>query len=317
MKKFSTLSALLFGLFVGVVLSSASCGSGGGGSGGKCSKTNCGGCCDAAGMCQLGTAPAACGAAGNACQLCPGGQICSLGTCKVGTTGTGGGSGTGGSGTGGSGTGGSGTGGSGTGGSGTGGSGTGGSGTGGSSGAGGGPACTTMALSAQTIGGSYFIVRDQMGAPQYSITEGDNQVGPADLLTLEIYDAPGNETPAPYSADLAANATTGCGNGGTSPCKVANCNDCVQIYQGITSFSPFRYTKLFFGQSGTVNIVSKTLVENLADGGTAGGSLRATASNLHLIEWDFQVSGGQVTADQPVSGGACIDITTTSWDAGW
>ncbi len=68
----------------------------------KCDATTCaGGCCDAAGQCQPGFAPTACGTGGNLCTTCFSGQACNLGLCQ--TTGFGGGTGTGGGGGGGGG----------------------------------------------------------------------------------------------------------------------------------------------------------------------------------------------------------------------
>jgi hypothetical protein len=46
-----------------------------------CSAANCPGCC-ANGVCQLGTAPTACGVAGNACASCGSGESCSDGVCS-------------------------------------------------------------------------------------------------------------------------------------------------------------------------------------------------------------------------------------------
>jgi len=42
-----------------------------------CDASNCGGCCDAAGLCQSGTTSAACGEGGVACAACSGGSECS------------------------------------------------------------------------------------------------------------------------------------------------------------------------------------------------------------------------------------------------
>ena len=64
-----------------------------------CTPTNCTGCCDSTGQCQLGASQSACGAAGNACDVCISSQICQLGRCF--TQSTGGGTGAGGGGGGG------------------------------------------------------------------------------------------------------------------------------------------------------------------------------------------------------------------------
>jgi hypothetical protein len=56
-------------------------------SGTPCGPTNCSGCCDASGACQLGTTPADCGSGGGACVLCGLGQTCSAGACTFGGTG--------------------------------------------------------------------------------------------------------------------------------------------------------------------------------------------------------------------------------------
>ncbi|MBL8933137.1 MAG: hypothetical protein JNM69_01210 [Archangium sp.] len=66
------------------------------GSGGRCNATNCGGCCDARGTCQLGNTASSCGARGAACGSCGLGLICSQAMCSVPSasvnTGAGGGS---------------------------------------------------------------------------------------------------------------------------------------------------------------------------------------------------------------------------------
>ena len=69
-------------------------------SGPTCSASNCNGCCDQSGSCQLGTTTEACGASGGQCTACGTGLQCLAGRCSASS---GGGSGTGGSGTGGGG----------------------------------------------------------------------------------------------------------------------------------------------------------------------------------------------------------------------
>lgn len=67
-----------------------------GGAVGRCNATNCGGCCDARGTCQLGNTASSCGARGAACGSCGLGLICSQAMCSVPSasvnTGAGGGS---------------------------------------------------------------------------------------------------------------------------------------------------------------------------------------------------------------------------------
>lgn len=46
-----------------------------------CGPGNCNGCCTAEGVCEIGTAPLACGANGGACVLCGPNDSCTLGTC--------------------------------------------------------------------------------------------------------------------------------------------------------------------------------------------------------------------------------------------
>lgn len=62
----------------------------------NCNSTNCSGCCDAAGACQVGSANNACGSGGNRCDTCVTGQVCQVGRCA--TAGVGGGFGGGGAG---------------------------------------------------------------------------------------------------------------------------------------------------------------------------------------------------------------------------
>lgn len=52
----------------------------------------CNGCCDSAGACQVGTAPAACGTGGRVCSACSTSDTCSLGFCVPKPGGSGGGS---------------------------------------------------------------------------------------------------------------------------------------------------------------------------------------------------------------------------------
>ncbi len=64
----------------------------------QCNFQTCSGCCDAAGACQSGFAPSACGVLGASCQACTG-SVCRSGICTfVNNTGGGGGSTTGGGG---------------------------------------------------------------------------------------------------------------------------------------------------------------------------------------------------------------------------
>ena len=62
----------------------------------KCGPGSCTGCCDATGQCQGGSANAACGSGGLACNTCSLAQSCTFGVC--GNAGTGGGTSTGGGG---------------------------------------------------------------------------------------------------------------------------------------------------------------------------------------------------------------------------
>lgn len=47
-----------------------------------CDPSNCVGCCDTSGNCQIGVALSACGTNGAACAACTGGMTCTLGTCR-------------------------------------------------------------------------------------------------------------------------------------------------------------------------------------------------------------------------------------------
>ncbi|MBI3184236.1 MAG: PPC domain-containing protein [Myxococcales bacterium] len=57
-----------------------------------CGPTNCAGCCDSKGQCQVGVNALACGANGRSCTECAPAQVCQIGFC-VNPTGTGGGGG--------------------------------------------------------------------------------------------------------------------------------------------------------------------------------------------------------------------------------
>ncbi|MFT3713029.1 MAG: hypothetical protein QM817_35700 [Archangium sp.] len=65
-----------------------------------CGPSNCSGCCDAAGQCQVGTTPLACGVFGAMCQTC-GSGLCQSGVCSTRASGGGGGATGGGGGSGG------------------------------------------------------------------------------------------------------------------------------------------------------------------------------------------------------------------------
>ncbi|MDP1825492.1 MAG: DUF1554 domain-containing protein [Archangium sp.] len=98
------LRSLISGFVIGLLVASApSCGR-------QCTAANCLGCCNELGQCATGVAESACGANGDDCSACAGGQSCSAGQCIGGATGggttgggggggvTGGGNGTGGGG---------------------------------------------------------------------------------------------------------------------------------------------------------------------------------------------------------------------------
>lgn len=145
----STRLALFAGLLLGLFF--AACG-GGGPSANACNATTCpSGCCDAAGLCQGGITPQACGSSGLTCMVCSSGTACQFGFCvPMSSTGGGGGSATGGGG--GSATGG-----------GTGGGAATGGGTGGGSAAGGGGGTTCTPTSCGELGKNCGEVSDGCG----------------------------------------------------------------------------------------------------------------------------------------------------------
>lgn len=64
--------------------------------GSTCDSTNCSGCCDSNGACQVGSTSNACGSGGNLCDSCVTGQVCQVGRCTSGGLGGGSGGGFGG-----------------------------------------------------------------------------------------------------------------------------------------------------------------------------------------------------------------------------
>ncbi len=114
-----------------------------------CAPDNCGGCCDARGVCQPGGASDACGVHGEACSVCSAGTACAAHACASSASGGGSGGSGGGSAGGGSGGAGGGSAGGGTGGGNGGGSA---GGTGGGSGAGGGGAGDPLGSSFVFVG---------------------------------------------------------------------------------------------------------------------------------------------------------------------
>lgn len=84
--------SLVFLVGITLGLAAASCGNAS-----ACTSKSCAGCCDASGVCQLGTTAAACGVSGGSCLVCAG-TTCAAGICK--NAGSGGGTGAKGGGTG-------------------------------------------------------------------------------------------------------------------------------------------------------------------------------------------------------------------------
>ncbi len=84
----------VLGFVVGVVVAVApsGCGALAGQHPGACSTTNCAGCCDSTGACQLNTSQRQCGFGGAACGVCAANQQCLSGVCAV-SSGSGGGAG--------------------------------------------------------------------------------------------------------------------------------------------------------------------------------------------------------------------------------
>src|SRR4051812_24373247 len=59
----------------------------------ECSSSNCPGCCDDKGECQLGSSPLTCGSLGGQCSACTFGSLCQFGVCNSQQTGGGNGGG--------------------------------------------------------------------------------------------------------------------------------------------------------------------------------------------------------------------------------
>jgi hypothetical protein len=62
-------------------------------------------------------------------------------------------------------------------------------------------------------------------------------------------------------------------------------------------------TQTYFAQGGTINVTQ-------SDQNAAMGSFKATASNLTLVEWDFN-------GDAAVMNGKCIQIASATFDVSW
>ena len=76
----NTIRWSIAGLALGVALAVApSCGP----QKARCNASNCLGCCDATGACQIGTELSACGEKGAACASCTAAQICKAGACAA------------------------------------------------------------------------------------------------------------------------------------------------------------------------------------------------------------------------------------------
>ncbi|MFT3837217.1 MAG: hypothetical protein QM723_09505 [Myxococcaceae bacterium] len=270
--------ALVVGLSLGAVFAVAC------GSKPVCSSSNCMGCCDAAGECQLGATAQQCGRGGFACQACALAQACVSGFCAT-LNNAGGGSASGGgfSSGGGSATGG---GGFGTGGgSATGGgfSSGGGSAVGGGSGVGGGtPSCAPMpSFNSVRSVGTTLSGFGTIAVDYNAFSE------PYDLFGLEAIESHGGTVPGTH--DL----SQGIGFG--------NCAYCVVYGQGCHTDGGCAHG--YLGTQGTATVTQVT-------GDQDAGSVSAIFSGVVLTEWSFNT-------DLPVNGGQCFNVPNQSFFVSW
>ncbi len=75
-----------------------------------------------------------------------------------------------------------------------------------------------------------------------------------------------------------------------------NCDTCVVLYEDLDDTGA--WGTFYFARGGTVNIAK-------ADTNVAGGDIQVTASNVHLVEWDYN-------QDVPVQKGKCYDVGSIS-----
>jgi hypothetical protein len=77
------------------------------------------------------------------------------------------------------------------------------------------------------------------------------------------------------------------------------CDTCVIYAEGCDDQG---CAALYFAQGGTGTITQAS--QDLA------GTMKASAANLKLVEWDFM-------SDTPVANARCVEITSASWDVAW
>jgi hypothetical protein len=80
----------------------------------------------------------------------------------------------------------------------------------------------------------------------------------------------------------------------------SNCDTCMIYGEQCDDMGCNTY---FFALGGTGTITQ-------ADRNAAGGRMRASASNLRLVEWDFQ-------NDKQVPGARCVEVASATWDVTW
>jgi hypothetical protein len=87
----------------------------------------------------------------------------------------------------------------------------------------------------------------------------------------------------------------------TNADKYSTCDVCTVIQ----ACDMMGCTYKFFAQAGTVNVTQ-------ADQNDQMGTMKATAQNLTLVEWDFSMMG-----DKPVPNGKCYQIGSATFDVSW
>jgi hypothetical protein len=79
-----------------------------------------------------------------------------------------------------------------------------------------------------------------------------------------------------------------------------DCDTCVIYGEGCDDTGCNTY---YFAQAGTTTITQADDVE-------AMGSMKASATKLKLVEWDFD-------NDVPVTNANCVEVSSASWDVSW
>ena len=111
-----------------------------------------------------------------------------------------------------------------------------------------------------------------------------NSAGTFDSMRIELYHKIGTSNALPRTVMIPADGTYN------------TCDDCVLIDAEIDPMT-FMSNRLYFARSGSLTITK-------ADHTLSGGTMTVSGSNVHLVEWRYDMNN-----DKPVANGKCYDVT--------